>query len=105
MSAGECHHSSELGTAAKKRYLNRRSREVACGGEGSQRSRGYFNDLDSPEVSLVEQTLKVVLSEDADSRDSSSPVAALPYRWRVSGACRLEHLATPQPATTRDLGQ
>jgi hypothetical protein len=94
-----------VGHSREKRYLNRGSREVECGDEENQRSRGYFNDLDSPEVSLVEQTLKVVLSEDADSRDSSSPVAAFPYCWCASGACRLEHLATPQQATTKDLGQ
>ena len=105
VSAGECHHPFRVRHSREKRYLNPHTQEVGCGDEGNQPSRGYFNDLDSPEVSLVEQTLKVVLSEDADSRDSSAPVAAFPYCWCASGACRLEHRATPQQATTKDLGQ
>jgi hypothetical protein len=49
--------------------------------------------------------LKLVQREGADSRDASSPVAARPYCWSASGACRLELLATPQRAPTKHSGQ
>ncbi len=71
----------------------------------SRRSHCLLRTVSRNGNSSTDPNLKLVQSEDADSRDSSSPVAARPYCWCASGACRLERLATQQRATTKHLGR